>query len=41
MLGNRGLALGSVGYGAVVGGTIGAGVMLLSMLMAAGLQAPR
>jgi hypothetical protein len=28
----------SAGWGAVAGGTTGAGVMLLSMLMAAGLQ---
>ena len=33
-----GLALGSVGYGVVVGGTAGSGVILLSLLMAAGLQ---
>ena len=38
MLGDRGLALGSVGYGAAVGGTVGAGVILLSLLMAAGLE---
>jgi uncharacterized membrane protein YfcA len=37
-LGDRGLVLGSAGYGAAVGGTVGAGVILLSMLMAAGLQ---
>ena len=37
-LGDRGLALGSVGYGAAVGGTVGAGVILLSLLMAAGLE---
>jgi uncharacterized membrane protein YfcA len=36
--GDRGLALGAVGYGAAVGGTVGAGVILLSILMAAGLQ---
>ena len=29
---------GSVGYGTAVGGTVGAGVILLSLLMAAGLQ---
>jgi uncharacterized membrane protein YfcA len=34
----RGLAIGSVGYGVLVGGTTGAGVILLSLLMAAGLQ---
>jgi uncharacterized membrane protein YfcA len=37
-LGDRGLVLGSAGYGAAVGGTVGAGVILLSILMAAGLQ---
>jgi uncharacterized membrane protein YfcA len=37
-LGDRGLVLGSVGYGAAVGGTVGSGVILLSMLMAAGLE---
>ena len=37
-LSDRGLALGAVGYGAVVGGTVGAGVILLSLLLAAGLQ---
>jgi uncharacterized membrane protein YfcA len=35
---NRGLMMVSAGWGAVAGGTTGAGVMLLSMLMAAGLQ---
>src|SRR5215475_15138724 len=35
---DRSLALASAGWGAVAGGTTGAGVMLLSMLMAAGLQ---
>jgi uncharacterized membrane protein YfcA len=37
-LSDRGLLLGSAGYGAAVGGTVGAGVILLSMLMAAGLE---
>jgi uncharacterized membrane protein YfcA len=37
-IGDTGLALGSVGYGVVVGGTTGAGVILLSLLMAAGLE---
>jgi uncharacterized membrane protein YfcA len=37
-IGDGGLALGSVGYGAVVGGTSGSGVILLSLLMAAGLE---
>jgi uncharacterized membrane protein YfcA len=32
------LAAGAVGYGVVVGGTSGSGVILLSLLMAAGLQ---
>jgi uncharacterized membrane protein YfcA len=38
VLSDRGLLLGSVGYGAAVGGTVGAGVILLSLLMATGLQ---
>jgi uncharacterized membrane protein YfcA len=37
-VGDGGLALGSLGYGVVVGGTAGSGVILLSLLMAAGLQ---
>lgn len=37
-IGDGGLALGSVGYGVVVGGTSGSGVILLSLLMAAGLE---
>jgi uncharacterized membrane protein YfcA len=37
-VGDGGLALGSLGYGVVVGGTAGAGVILLSLLMAAGVQ---
>jgi uncharacterized membrane protein YfcA len=37
-VGDGGLAAGAVGYGAVVGGTAGSGVILLSLLMAAGLQ---
>jgi uncharacterized membrane protein YfcA len=37
VLGDRGLLIGSAGYGAAVGGTVGAGVILLSVLMAAGL----
>jgi uncharacterized membrane protein YfcA len=36
-VGDGGLALGALGYGAVVGGTAGSGVILLSLLMAAGL----
>jgi uncharacterized membrane protein YfcA len=36
-IGDRGLALGGGIYGVAVGGTIGAGVILLSILMAAGL----
>ncbi len=36
--GDGGLAAGAVGWGVVVGGTTGAGVILLSLLMAAGLQ---
>jgi uncharacterized membrane protein YfcA len=37
-IGDAGLAVGSFGYGVVVGGTSGAGVILLSLLMAAGLE---
>ncbi|OIQ71387.1 sulfite exporter TauE/SafE [mine drainage metagenome] len=37
-IGDAGLGLGSVGYGIVVGGTAGSGVILLSLLMAAGLE---
>src|SRR5205807_12172 len=37
-IGDTGLAVGSFGYGVVVGGTSGAGVILLSLLMAAGLE---
>ena len=37
-LGDRGLAACSLGWGVVVGGTSGAGIILLSMLMAAGVQ---
>jgi len=33
-----GLAVASVGYGVVVGGTVGSGIILLSLLMAAGLE---
>jgi uncharacterized membrane protein YfcA len=33
-----GLAAASVGYGVVVGGTVGAGIILLSLLMASGLE---
>lgn len=36
--GDGGLAAGAFGWGIVVGGTTGAGVILLSLLMAAGLQ---
>ena len=36
-VGDGGFALGALGYGAVVGGTTGSGVILLSLLMAAGL----
>jgi uncharacterized membrane protein YfcA len=35
---DTGLAAGAVGYGIVVGGTSGSGVILLSLLMASGLQ---
>ncbi|MET4441857.1 hypothetical protein ABIB75_000116 [Bradyrhizobium sp. GM2.2] len=37
-IGGTGLAAGSVGYGVLVGGTSGSGVILLSLLMAAGLE---
>jgi uncharacterized membrane protein YfcA len=37
-IGERGLATGAVGYGLLVGGTAGSGVILLSLLMAAGLE---
>jgi uncharacterized membrane protein YfcA len=33
----RGLAVGAAGYGVLVGGTVGSGVVLLSLLMASGL----
>jgi hypothetical protein len=36
-LSDRGLAASAAGWGLVAGGTTGAGVMLLSLLMAAGL----
>jgi uncharacterized membrane protein YfcA len=37
-LGDGGLAAASVGWGGLVGGTTGAGIILLSMLMAAGVE---
>jgi uncharacterized membrane protein YfcA len=37
VLSDRGLLLGSIGYGTMVGGTVGAGVVLLSLLMATGM----
>jgi uncharacterized membrane protein YfcA len=37
-IGDRGLAAAAVGYGAAVGGTVGAGIILLSLLMATGLE---
>ncbi len=37
-MGERGLAISSVGWGVVVGGTSGAGIILLSLLMAAGVS---
>ncbi|HEY5962711.1 MAG TPA: sulfite exporter TauE/SafE family protein [Xanthobacteraceae bacterium] len=40
VLSDRGLLYGSIGYGTAVGGTVGAGVILLSLLMAAGLMGP-
>jgi uncharacterized membrane protein YfcA len=38
VMSDRGLALSSLGYGLLVGGTTGSGVILLSMLMAAGVN---
>jgi uncharacterized membrane protein YfcA len=37
-VGDTGLGIGAAGYGVVVGGTSGSGVILLSLLMAAGLE---
>ncbi|HET9717238.1 MAG TPA: sulfite exporter TauE/SafE family protein [Pseudolabrys sp.] len=37
-IGDVGLGVGSFGYGVVVGGTAGSGVILLSLLMAAGVE---
>jgi uncharacterized membrane protein YfcA len=37
-IGDLGLGTGAVGYGVLVGGTSGSGVILLSLLMAAGLE---
>jgi uncharacterized membrane protein YfcA len=37
-IGDTGLGVGAVGFGVLVGGTAGAGVILLSLLMAAGLE---
>jgi uncharacterized membrane protein YfcA len=37
-IGDTGLGLGAMGYGVLVGGTAGSGVILLSLLMAAGLE---
>jgi uncharacterized membrane protein YfcA len=37
-IGDAGLATGAVGYGVLVGGTAGSGVILLSLLMAVGLD---
>jgi len=39
-LSNRGVSVAGVGYGLVVGGTAGSGVILLSILMGAGLSGP-
>jgi uncharacterized membrane protein YfcA len=38
VLGDRGLVTFAAGYGVVVGGTVGAGVIVLSLLMATGLE---
>ena len=37
-IGDAGLGLGAIGYGVLVGGTAGSGVILLSLLMASGLE---
>jgi uncharacterized membrane protein YfcA len=37
-IGDAGLGIGAIGYGVVVGGTSGSGVILLSLLMATGLE---
>jgi uncharacterized membrane protein YfcA len=37
-IGDAGLSAGAIGYGVVVGGTSGSGVILLSLLMATGLE---
>jgi uncharacterized membrane protein YfcA len=37
-IGDAGLGIGAIGYGVVVGGTSGSGVILLSLLMAVGLE---
>ena len=37
-MGERGLAISSIGWGVVVGGTTGSGIILLSMLMATGVS---
>jgi uncharacterized membrane protein YfcA len=37
-VGDRGFTLGAIGYGVVVGGTAGSGVIMLSLLMAVGLE---
>ena len=37
-LSDRGFALASLGWGPLAGGTVGAGIIMLSLLMAAGLQ---
>jgi uncharacterized membrane protein YfcA len=39
-LGKKGVAIAGTGYGFITGSTSGAGVLLLSMLLAAGLQGP-
>ncbi len=37
-VGDRGFTVGAAGYGVVVGGTAGSGVIMLSLLMAAGIE---
>lgn len=40
MIGDRGLATGAVGYGVLVGGTSGSGIVLISLLLASGIAGP-
>lgn len=40
MIADRGLAAGAVGYGVLVGGTSGSGIVLISLLLASGIAGP-